>query len=525
MEVWEADEILGKLLTSRTSILIFFIAFYSIFANLPFWTASPILGLMRNGVFCVEYVAVGLLALFIPRIYSGILLFFVIVADMLCGVSQTFYLPPAECLRSSSFLFLLSGSRLFLVGTVALLALLIAIVAARLPVAKIRGTDRWIAAGCLVVFATIAISADVVAVVRETGKLPNPFRLILPGDSVKSTYYSKIWVCRVPIVRLVRNEAKSIEVRNKVVAANARLADVPSASNAALRSVGVREAKGDHETPNLVLVLLESWGSANESSLRDSLTHPYFQPEVQASYDVLQGTVPFYGSTVPGEARELCDSTLGFRLIDATAHELQDCLPNRLAAQGYRTMALHGMVGQMFKRATWYKDIGFQEQWFRDRLRQEGLPDCVGAFTGTCDAAVAQWIGSRLGQEDSKPDFVYWVTLNSHLPVPTPAPIPNPPSCSLTPLLSQQPAFCSWYQLVANVHRSVAQAAMSKLARPTVFVVVGDHAPGFANITIRNQFSGEVVPYVILVPRAWQKTANLHASASDRREPVVAGAN
>ncbi|MFZ0319986.1 MAG: sulfatase-like hydrolase/transferase [Candidatus Sulfotelmatobacter sp.] len=518
---------MGKLLAGRLSTVVFFVVFYAILANLPFWAASPMLGLMRNGVFCIEYAAVGLLALFVPRIYSGILLFLVIAADLICGVSQTFYLSPADCLRSSSFLLLLSGRRVILVLVVALLALLTALIAARLPVARIRGTDRWIAAGCLVVFMTGAVSADVVSVVRETGRLPNPFRLILPGDSVKSSFFSKVWVSRIPLVRLMRNEAKSIEVRGKVLASKTEPSFVASASDAAIHYAGLtndkKEDKYDQGPPNLVLVLVESWGSATDSTLRDSLTRPYFQPDLLASYKVLQGTVPFYGPTVPGEARELCDSRIGFHLLDATAQELQDCLPNRLAARGYRTIALHGMVGQMFHRSTWYGSIGFQEEWFRDRFRQDGLPDCVGAFTGTCDAAVAQWIGSRLGQHDSKPDFVYWVTLNSHLPVPTPAPLPTPQPCSLTPMLSQMPAFCSWYQLVANVHQSVAQTAISKLARPTVFVVVGDHAPGFANVTIRNQFSEDVVPYIVLVPNSPKQNANLHAYTLLRQSAVPPG--
>ena len=60
----------------------------------------------------------------------------------------------------------------------------------------------------------------------------------------------------------------------------------------------------------------------------------------------------------------------------------------------------------MFSRSTWYSSIGFPEQRFRDRFRQQGLPDCICALTGTCDAAIAQWIGQRLGKQNQSPDFV-----------------------------------------------------------------------------------------------------------------------
>jgi phosphoglycerol transferase MdoB-like AlkP superfamily enzyme len=166
------------------------------------------------------------------------------------------------------------------------------------------------------------------------------------------------------------------------------------------------------------------------------------------------------------------------------------------------------MSGHMFNRQSWYRSIGFQEQWFRDSFRQRGLRDCVGAFVGTCDAAVADWLGRRLQTREASPDFAYWVTLNSHLPLPVPSGLPQAASCAITSLLSTQPTFCSWYQLVANVHDSLARLAMGELGRPTVFVIVGDHAPPFANPVLRTQFSGAEVPYVLLVPRQDNRAAN-----------------
>jgi phosphoglycerol transferase MdoB-like AlkP superfamily enzyme len=159
------------------------------------------------------------------------------------------------------------------------------------------------------------------------------------------------------------------------------------------------------------------------------------------------------------------------------------------------------MSGHMFRREVWYRSIGFQEQWFRDRFRQRGLPDCVGAFVGTCDAAVAGVIGQRLQTREATPDFAYWVTLNSHLPLPAPSGVRGAVSCADSPLLSGQPTLCSWYQLIYNVHDSVARLAVGPLGRPTVFVIVGDHSPPFANPTLRDKFSSKEVPYILLIPR------------------------
>jgi hypothetical protein len=478
-----------------------FVVFYSILANLPFWAACPAIGLLRNGWFCLEYAAVGLLALFLPGILASALLLLVIAADMICAISRTYYLSPAECLRNFNALRSLSGVRLLTVAEVLILTALVTIIAATLPAKKIRGTFRVRAAACLISFLAILVFADYATIIRATGQMPNPFRLVVPGDSVRLGYLERPRLSRPAFILLVHAENEFYGIRAAEHAFRKQASAVPSAAAAAIRSAGLTATQNGKKKPNLVVILVESWGLANDLSIRNTLAQPYFQSNLLAKYEVLQGTVPFYGPTIAGEARELCGSRMGFHLLDASTKELQGCLPGRLAVQGYHTIALHGMDGHMFDRSNWYGNIRFQEEWFRDRFRQQGLADCADAFNGTCDASIAEWIGRRLDASDANPDFVYWVTLNSHLPVPTPSPLADGASCSVTPFLSQQPALCSWYQLVSNVHHSVSELALGKLARPTIFAIVGDHAPPFAAPALRDQFSGVVVPYVLLVPR------------------------
>ncbi len=102
------------------------------------------------------------------------------------------------------------------------------------------------------------------------------------------------------------------------------------------------------------------------------------------------------------------------------------------------------------------------------------------------------------------------------MPVRIPAPLVSPASCSFTSSLSQHPSLCSWYQLIANVHQSVAQVAMSGLNRPTVFAIVGDHAPPFNDPDLRADFSFDSVPYVLLVPRQTSNQSIQAASLARR---------
>jgi hypothetical protein len=256
------------------------------------------------------------------------------------------------------------------------------------------------------------------------------------------------------------------------------------------------------KSPDVALIVVESWGLPLDAHLAQALNAPYGDSRVARKYDVSYGSVPFGGSTVPGESRELCHSRMGFDLLVASPESLHGCLPALFHARNYENLAIHGYFGTMFQRKTWYPRIGFDRAWFRADLDKMGLPECDGAFPGTCDASIAGWIGSSLLSVDTgKPRFIYWVTLNSHLPVPAHPNLTDDGICSTQPLLRDSVPMCSWFRLVRNVHHSIQQLALSPSARPTVFVVVGDHAPPFADPKLRQDFSRTDVPYVLLTPR------------------------
>jgi hypothetical protein len=477
-----------------------FVFLYAVLANVPYWIASHWLGLLPIGWFCVEYAVIGLLALFLPGVLSATLLLVVIAADLLSGICKTYYLAPSECFDNIGSLHELPGGRSLAVAAVVLITLALVTVALRYPVARIHGVCKVSAASCFLAFCAVILSLDCASMIRETGRLPGIIDHSSP-DARTIRYFRSPWLARYPEVRLVRLE-KSLGGHWSTTAAALNQAPLLSSAAAeAMRSTALTSGRPLRDLPNLVIVLTESWGFDEDPAVRNSLVRPYFQPDLLARYQVSQGTVPFFGATIGAEARELCGSRIGGQIINVPSAGLGGCLPSRLESLGYHSIALHGMDGHMYHRLNWYRKIGFQEQQFRTQFRRQGLPDCLGAFSGTCDAAVAEWIGNRLGKKDAGPNFVYWVTLNSHLPVPVPSPLRNAASCSLTPLLLQQPALCSWYQLVANVHDSVSRLALVDLARPTVFVIVGDHAPPFADPELRAQFSSTEVPFVILVPR------------------------
>jgi phosphoglycerol transferase MdoB-like AlkP superfamily enzyme len=470
---------------------ILFLSFYAVLANLPFWIASRYLGILQNGWFCLDYIAVGVISLFAPRIVVTVLLLLAIAVDIVVGVSETYLLPIGNCFRNMGALGQFSVSRQFEITGVVLLALA-AVIAAPFLAARIKRKNRTHAALCLIAFAIFSLSIDVVIVNRHAGGLIN---FTQPRQSLRNAIeadsFNQLTLSRIPLLRFALRRIFPTPSGFHMQSATALA--MAFTQNIAAGKVG--------ERPNLVIVLVESWGLDTQSAVSDALVQPYTQPGLLARYQVLQGTVHFFGPTLGGEGRELCGNTIGFGLMDASAQELQDCLPDRLVPLGYHNVAVHGMVGDMFDRTKWYKRIGFQETWFFLQFLKLGMPICPGPFPGMCDADVAKWIDHRLEEPTENPQFLYWVTLNSHLPVPVPSPLKAGAPCTFAPSLAREPALCSWYQLIANVHQSVADLAVSRLGRPTVFAIVGDHAPPFSNLTLRNQFSQSVVPYVLLVPR------------------------
>ena len=482
---------------------IVYVLFYAILLNTPFWIASRTLGLLLHGWFCLEYALIGTVALFLPRLFSAALVLLAIAVDMLYAVCLTYYIVPFQVLKNIRGLEYFSSLRIGWVVVTALLALCLGGLAMLLSISKASRRTRAKVACTLVAFCLGIVSADFAFALAGTGRVPNLSRGFDDADTVNVAHYADTRVARFPSRWLLLRVFRQHQLERDESSARSQNASYPRASAVGMRLGGIKPI-GTQE-PNLVLIVVESWGLLTQSAIGDSLVAPYSRADLLARYKVSRGDVPFYGATVAGEARELCGSTLGVAVMEATQKELSGCLPDRLAAIGYHSIAVHGNDGRMFNRNDWYLRIGFEETWFKEELQSENLPNCIGAFTGTCDAAIADWIGSRLKNSDAQPQFIYWMTLNSHLPVPNPAPLSSPASCAFSASLTAQPALCGWFQLVANVHQSVYRLAIKAEERPTVFVIVGDHAPPFADLEIRNDFSHKAVPYIVLTPTGISK--------------------
>ncbi len=432
-----------------------------------------LLNALPHGYINLECLVIGAAGVFLPRPVVVCLLLADSLADCAYSICYTYQFSVADLFESARFLGALPVGRLVAGCASAAIAVLLCWALSRV---RPHARQRMHTACALAVLAAVLLPIDMLS-----GQNPLLHRdlSLLSGR-----------ITRSPILTLA---VRGLHARRTEQAA-LRAQNTPMASASAQLNSRLSTR------PDVVLIVVESWGQMLDAPLAALLTAPYTDAAITHSYRVSYGTAPFTGLTVPGEARELCHSAIGFGILHAAAQLMPQCLPGRLRAQGYENIAIHGYAGEMFYRAAWYRELGFDRTLFGQDLRSLGMPRCGGAFPGICDGAIAGFIGNDLlDAQRQKPRFIYWVTLNSHLPVPAHPKLPDDGACAADPALGSSTALCSWFRLVRAVHVAVSGIA-AQAKRPTVFILVGDHAPPFANPRLRSQFSNSQVPYVMLTP-------------------------
>lgn len=331
---------------------------------------------------------------------------------------------------------------------------------------------------------------------------------LLAGGMVLSAMTLGWWLApRVPQLSGARHWALGLlgvlALTNIDNAATARTAGsyvgLPEAGapfDSAVREAGVEQPGMARH--HLLIVLVEALGQPIGAEQRALFDADWNRPEWRRRYDVSRGDVPYHGSTTSGELRELCGAWADYRMFDFTK---ADCLPQRYARAGYQPQAMHGFDGSFFDRTQWWPKAGFAQIDFGDQLLAQGARPCGGVFPGACDNSVPALIGQRL-RSANQPQLVYWVTLNSHLPV-LADPALGTADCTFggKALADGPPMLCRLFLLHHLLSESLTQMALDPSLPPTDILIVGDHMPPFFQRDARERFDGAHVPWVLLKAR------------------------
>ncbi len=269
----------------------------------------------------------------------------------------------------------------------------------------------------------------------------------------------------------------------------------PGLASAAFAS-GFDEASRAPGGRNMLLVIVESMGAFQDPALQGLLAAPLDHPGVAARYEVSLGTAPYFGSTTAGEMRELCGTRAPYTALLAEGGS--DCLPARLAAADYATIGFHAYTATMFDRRAWWPRLGLQETRFHEDLRPELDRQCGRVFVGACDADIPARLRAAAAASD-RPVFLYWLTLNTHVPIRFGEGRPRLDCAQGGPHRNAE--VCGMTEMWMDVMDSVVALATDPDLPPFEILVVGDHAPPLWSRQGRGLFVPGAVSWFRLSPR------------------------
>ncbi len=239
---------------------------------------------------------------------------------------------------------------------------------------------------------------------------------------------------------------------------------------------------------NVLIVMVEGMGAFAAAEDRERLSAPLRAVAARRGYRFESGTSAYSGSTTGAESRELCGRWGDY--LDYLRPRAYDCLPRRLAALGYETISYHGYGGHMFHRGHWYPNVGFTRIHFQDAIEGEHGPlvpsRCGSVFRGLCDGEVARVVARELTAPSARPKFVYWLTLNSHIPF-----VPHPRGrlgCARRAPPFGDRTVCRLSEYWQEVMEEVAAIAADPDLPPTDILVVGDHHTPLWERSAKNRF-------------------------------------
>lgn len=246
---------------------------------------------------------------------------------------------------------------------------------------------------------------------------------------------------------------------------------------------------------DVVIVIVEGLGMPVAPVEGGLFNADWDRPHWRERYEVAHGLVPYYGSTTNAELRELCGVWGRYFKFDFSK---ADCLPNVYRSAGYETVAMHAFDGSFFDRIRWYPLLGFGQIHFKASLEAEGAQSCGGVFPGACDKDIPKLLAARLKQA-GKPQFIYWLTLNTHLPV-----IADPKlgteQCDLGEAnwRTENPQLCRMFMLHHQLADAIDHMVMDPALPPIDLLIVGDHMPPFTSRDQRARFMPKEVPWILL---------------------------
>jgi phosphoglycerol transferase MdoB-like AlkP superfamily enzyme len=472
-------------------ILRFFLS-YLVIPNLTFF----VIGYFFYGIhplLNLDYVVLGLLSQNIRRPPAILSYVSLLIVDVIGMFAPVFYFDWIEAIFASTYIFYFND--LFTFGMVIIVFIAMTILGTiAVAISHALGRPRTPEVFILVAGIGLLIAGDVVNGTSKFSSYKQEQKVFFSYNLAGSGLY-----------KLVSEGVHALE--QKRGQANVILSEKVDSATITLRTS--LDTFGASNIVHVVLVIVESLGILENQHVMNHLMSPFFQSRIQERYRVQIRQIPFGGSTTTAEFRELCGVKMSY--TDSRQDSLRHCLPWSLHRRGFRTVAMHGFSRNMFSRSKWYPLLGFERIWFAEDMFASGYTGiCGGAFRGFCDTAVAQLLRDEmLRAPEHERRFVYWLTLNSHLPIDEASVGSVNFECGDFDVFSQFRDVCLLTKVHYGIFSAIAEIATDPTLPLTHFILVGDHSPHFFRQEKRRLFVQGKVPVIELTPRSEIRNGNL----------------
>ncbi len=254
-------------------------------------------------------------------------------------------------------------------------------------------------------------------------------------------------------------------------------------------------------TGNQLLIVVESWGELKDAKLQQGLASWIAKKFEVKGYRVSTGDSKYYGSTTASGLREMTNTKgeysyyLNHKSAVTPFKSIFDVKHN----QGYETFGFHPFTGRMFSRSVWWKNLGIQNLYFRDQYLFENISkvnEVAGEahFPSVKDEKFFDYLLDKTKTTPKK--FVYFLTVNSHLPYNTIGK-DNSPTAQFD-ISKMAISDHAKYQLIhiKNLLEYFSQKIESKDWNK--ILIVGDHIPPFPTLQDRGFYVDGKVPYLLI---------------------------
>lgn len=255
-------------------------------------------------------------------------------------------------------------------------------------------------------------------------------------------------------------------------------------------------------TGNQMLIVVESWGELKDAKLQKELYSWITQKFKKKGYDVSTGISKTYGSTVTAGLRELTNSKgdYGYFLNKKSAETPFRSIFDEKKLQGYETFGFHPYTGRMFFRSIWWKNLGIQNLYFREqyqleyKIKENELNGEAHYFPSVKDEIFFDYVINKTKNTPKK--FVYYLTLNSHIPYKTLGKDHDPTNLFDISKMEISDQARSQLIHIKNLLEYFSQKIESK--DWDKILIVGDHMPPFLTLQDRGFYEDGKVPYLLI---------------------------